>query len=99
MRRLGHPRFRVVCPMCRRHVSQVSTAHVWDKGAPDGVRPVTACADCSRVLDKQNRETLRQQVANEVGLQLANEEYFDSMQRSSNRSYLAACERMRREGW
>lgn len=100
LRRLGHPRFRAVCQNCGHYVAALVRAYIWDAGtAPNGIRPVQVCAPCKdKVLD-QNTQGVVRRVNDEVGLQQANDEYFESMKRSSDHEYLLACERMRAEGW
>lgn len=97
LRRLGHPRFRATCQSCKNYVPAVSGAYVWDDGAPNGVRRVEVCASCKKKIHEQNEQGVRRRVDNELALEQANRDHFDSAQRGSDPNYLAACERMRRE--
>jgi hypothetical protein len=99
LRRLGSRRFRFVCPTCRQYVPELYRAAVWDDGVEGGHRPVHVCGECLPRLEQRNREYVQRRARDQVQLEVANLEHQEASRRSSSADYLAACERMRREGW
>jgi hypothetical protein len=99
LRRLGHPRFRYICASCHQYVPSLDLVFVWDQGAEGQMREARACSNCAEQIRQTNKRYVEDRVRNQVQLELANIEHRSAAERPSSAEYLAACERMRREGW